>query len=78
MVKLAASDGLPLVYVGINYRLGCKSCIKDPCYSAPRLCIDDSSVFGFATSEALIERRDTNAGLRDQRAALECMYLHSL
>ncbi|CAI7579379.1 unnamed protein product [Penicillium crustosum] len=50
LVKLAASDGLPLVYVGINYRLG---------------------LFGFATSEALIERRDTNAGLRDQRAALE-------
>ncbi|KAL3478698.1 Alpha/Beta hydrolase protein [Aspergillus californicus] len=50
LVKLAAADGLPLVYVGINYRLG---------------------LFGFATSGALIERKDTNAGLRDQRAALE-------
>ncbi|KAL3458698.1 alpha/beta-hydrolase [Aspergillus heterothallicus] len=28
-------------------------------------------LFGFATSEALIERGETNAGLRDQRAALE-------
>ncbi|KAJ5337357.1 uncharacterized protein N7506_005379 [Penicillium brevicompactum] len=50
LVKLAAADGLPLVYVGINYRLG---------------------LFGFATGEAFIERKDTNAGLRDQRAALE-------
>ncbi|CAI7590119.1 unnamed protein product [Penicillium glandicola] len=50
LVKLAAADGLPLVYVAINYRLG---------------------LFGFATSEALIERKETNAGLRDQRAALE-------
>ncbi|KAJ5783754.1 uncharacterized protein N7518_009431 [Penicillium psychrosexuale] len=50
LVKLAAADGLPLVYVGINYRLG---------------------LFGFATSGALIERKDTNAGLRDQRTALE-------
>ncbi|KAJ5437253.1 Carboxylesterase type B [Penicillium cf. griseofulvum] len=50
LVNLAADDGLPLVYVGINYRLG---------------------LFGFATSETLIERKDTNAGLRDQRAALE-------
>ncbi|KAJ5822856.1 Carboxylesterase type B [Penicillium robsamsonii] len=50
LVNLAAADGQPLVYVGINYRLG---------------------LFGFATSEALIERKDTNAGLRDQRVALE-------
>lgn len=78
LVKLAAADGVPLVYVGINYRLGCKSWIKGSCYSAPRLCADYSSVFGFATSEALIERGDTNAGLRDQRAALECMYLGTL
>ncbi|KAJ5630201.1 uncharacterized protein N7484_010301 [Penicillium longicatenatum] len=50
LVKLAAVDGLPLVYVGINYRLG---------------------LFGFATSDALIATKDTNAGLRDQRTALE-------
>ncbi|KAL6239888.1 hypothetical protein BDW75DRAFT_248673 [Aspergillus navahoensis] len=46
----AAADRLPLVYVGINYRLG---------------------FFGFATGGALMEKKDTNAGLRDQRAALE-------
>jgi len=32
-------------------------------------------VFGFATGDAFIETKNTNAGLRDQRAALECMYL---
>ncbi len=34
-------------------------------------------VFGFATSKTLIERKETNLGLRDQRAALECMHLYS-
>lgn len=42
------------------------------------LVADFCSVFGFATSEALIGSKDTNAGLRDQRAALECMYLVAL
>ncbi|KAL2828201.1 Alpha/Beta hydrolase protein [Aspergillus cavernicola] len=50
LVRQAAADGRPLIYVGINYRLG---------------------LFGFATSKAMIERKETNAGLRDQRAALE-------
>lgn len=34
------------------------------------------AVFGFATSETLIERKEANAGLRDQRAALDCMRLY--
>ncbi|KAL4745547.1 hypothetical protein BDW72DRAFT_198529 [Aspergillus terricola var. indicus] len=50
LVQLAVSDGLPLIYVGINYRLG---------------------LFGFATSKTLIKMRNTNAGLRDQRLALD-------
>ncbi|KAI1205860.1 alpha/beta-hydrolase [Annulohypoxylon truncatum] len=50
LVKQAATDGQPLIFVGINYRLG---------------------FFGFATSKALIDAKHTNAGLRDQRAALE-------
>ncbi|KAJ4391999.1 hypothetical protein N0V93_005619 [Gnomoniopsis smithogilvyi] len=50
LVKQAAVDGQPLIFVAINYRLG---------------------LFGFATSKALIEAKHTNAGLRDQRAALE-------
>ncbi|KAL5047761.1 hypothetical protein BDW71DRAFT_196533 [Aspergillus fruticulosus] len=49
LVRQAVDDGRPVVYVGINYRLG---------------------MFGFATSKTLIERKDTNVGLRDQRAAL--------
>lgn len=80
LVKLAAADGLPLVYVGINYRLGCTSftrvhgIVRTGC----GLLTNSSLVFGFATGEAFIERKDTNAGLRDQRAALECMYLGAL
>lgn len=36
------------------------------------------AVFGFATSETLIERKETNVGLRDQRAALACMCLYPI
>ncbi|KAL4905310.1 hypothetical protein BDW74DRAFT_185327 [Aspergillus multicolor] len=50
LVKHALASGRPVIYVGINYRLG---------------------LFGFATSKTLIERKETNVGLRDQRAALE-------
>ncbi|KAL2844687.1 alpha/beta-hydrolase [Aspergillus pseudodeflectus] len=50
LVGQSSTDGTPLIYVAINYRLG---------------------LFGFATSRELIERKETNAGLRDQRAALE-------
>ncbi|KAI1124347.1 alpha/beta-hydrolase [Nemania abortiva] len=50
IVRQAASDGQPLIFVAINYRLG---------------------IFGFATSEAMIASKQANAGLRDQRAALE-------
>ena len=32
-------------------------------------------VFGFAASDALKSVKNTNAGLRDQRAAFECEYL---
>ncbi|KAL4779979.1 Alpha/Beta hydrolase protein [Aspergillus varians] len=55
LLRKAVSDGQPLIYVGINYRLG---------------------LFGFATSKALVERKETNAGLRDQRAALEWIRDH--
>ncbi|KAL4927486.1 Alpha/Beta hydrolase protein [Aspergillus undulatus] len=50
LVEQAVDDGRPLIYAGINYRLG---------------------FFGFATSKALVEKKETNAGLRDQRVALE-------
>ncbi|KAJ6135915.1 alpha/beta-hydrolase [Penicillium capsulatum] len=50
LVTQARTDGRPLIYVAINYRLG---------------------VFGFATGDALLRDKHTNAGLRDQRAALE-------
>ncbi|KAI0546956.1 lipase [Xylaria curta] len=50
IVRQAALDGQPFIFVAINYRLG---------------------FFGFATSSAMIASKQTNAGLRDQRAALE-------
>ncbi|GKZ58560.1 hypothetical protein AnigIFM49718_004385 [Aspergillus niger] len=50
LLQEAVAAGKPLIYVGINYRLG---------------------FFGFATSKAMIAKKQTNAGLRDQRAALE-------
>ncbi|PYH76381.1 carboxylesterase [Aspergillus uvarum CBS 121591] len=55
LVRAAAAAGKPLIYVGINYRLG---------------------IFGFATSKAMIETKQTNAGLRDQRAALQWVRDH--
>ncbi|KAJ5640585.1 carboxylesterase [Penicillium herquei] len=50
LIQEASASGRPLIYVGINYRLG---------------------LIGFATSRTMIEMKQTNAGLRDQRAALE-------
>ncbi|RAH75331.1 alpha/beta-hydrolase [Aspergillus aculeatinus CBS 121060] len=55
LVRAAAAAGKPLIYVGINYRLG---------------------IFGFATSKAMIETKQTNAGLRDQRVALQWVQDH--
>lgn len=50
MILESVQNGLPIVHVVMNYRLG---------------------VFGFATSEALLGEGSSNAGLRDQRLALE-------
>lgn len=48
-------NGLPVIHVAINYRLG---------------------VFGFAQSEELRKEGSENAGLRDQRLALEWVREH--
>lgn len=50
LVRESVANGLPVISVAINYRIG---------------------VFGFAQSEALRAERSENAGLRDQRLALE-------
>ncbi|RAL14231.1 alpha/beta-hydrolase [Aspergillus homomorphus CBS 101889] len=55
LVRGAAAARKPLIYVGINYRLG---------------------LFGFATSKAMVNTKQTNAGLRDQRAALQWVRDH--
>ncbi|KAJ4319815.1 hypothetical protein N0V84_006196 [Fusarium piperis] len=50
MVLQSVYNGLPIIHVAMNYRLG---------------------VFGFAQSEALKAEGSENAGLRDQRLAIE-------
>ncbi|KAL8934882.1 MAG: hypothetical protein Q9211_004995, partial [Gyalolechia sp. 1 TL-2023] len=50
LVLQAEANGQPIIFVGINYRLG---------------------IYGYATSKALIDKKHTNVGLRDQRAAFE-------
>lgn len=73
LVKQAAYDGQPLIFVAINYRLGRTSDdYGRSCLAKVRVLLTSCAVFGFATSEAMIEAKHTNAGLRDQRAALEC------
>ncbi|KAH9901809.1 acetylcholinesterase [Xylariomycetidae sp. FL2044] len=50
LVQQSVANGMPVIDVNFNYRLG---------------------VFGFAKSDALQAEGSTNAGLRDQRLALE-------
>lgn len=50
MILESVLNGLPIIHVGINYRLG---------------------FFGFARNEALKSEGSENAGLRDQRLAIE-------
>ncbi|KAI1502026.1 putative lipase [Biscogniauxia marginata] len=50
MILESISNGLPIIHVAMNYRLG---------------------FFGFAQSEALKSEGSENAGLRDQRLAIE-------
>ncbi|OTA57704.1 alpha/beta-hydrolase [Hypoxylon sp. EC38] len=50
MILESVANGLPVIHVGMNYRLG---------------------FFGFAQSDALESEGSENAGLRDQRLAIE-------
>ncbi|KAK7985455.1 lipase [Apiospora saccharicola] len=50
LVLESVENGLPVIHVAINYRLG---------------------VFGFTQSKSLEEEKSENAGLRDQRLAIE-------
>ncbi|KAF1994169.1 putative lipase [Amniculicola lignicola CBS 123094] len=50
LVLQSVANGLPVIHVAMNYRLG---------------------FFGFAQSDALKKERSENAGLRDQRLAIE-------
>ncbi|KAI1126212.1 putative lipase [Nemania abortiva] len=55
MVRESIANGLPVIVVAVNYRLG---------------------LFGFAQSAALETERSENAGLRDQRLAIEWVHDH--
>ncbi|GAP91339.1 hypothetical protein SAMD00023353_6000330 [Rosellinia necatrix] len=55
LVRGSVANGLPVIVVAVNYRLG---------------------VFGFARSDALGAEGSTNAGLQDQRLALEWVRDH--
>ena len=67
LVLNSVDEGTPIIHVAINYRLGCKSSISEN-VQIPDKC---PSVFGFAQSGALRQEQSENAGLRDQRAAIE-------
>lgn len=49
-------------------------CLVNPVPAASWMLTEDP-VFGYATNKALRDAKQTNAGLRDQRAAFECGYL---
>lgn len=72
IVKQAAADGRPLIYVAINYRLGCRFMYCPSQNEIRQLMKPIPEVFGFAKSRALDDSKHTNVGLRDQRAAFEC------
>lgn len=74
LVNQAMADGQPLIWVAFNYRLGCKRLLGMQSVRRMRKksLTELAQVFGFATSKAMIDTKHTNAGLRDQRAALEC------
>jgi hypothetical protein len=72
LVSQAASNGQPVIYVGINYRLGSESLKFKLAMYWQLLTI--VIVFGYATNKALVAMKQANAGLRDQRAAFECKY----
>jgi len=66
LIAQSVRNGEPIIHVAMNYRLGCRLTheqLKSRLTTFP--------VFGFANSGALKAERSENAGLRDQRAAME-------
>ncbi|KAL6720892.1 hypothetical protein ACLMJK_002817 [Lecanora helva] len=68
LVRQSKSNGQPVIYVGINYRLGSK---QSPFYKPFSLENNKLTVFGFATNKALRDAKQANNGIRDQRVAFE-------
>lgn len=70
MILESEKNGLPVIHVAMNYRLGCKNFHQ---MDSGRIDVitDVVAVFGFAQSNALRGEGSENAGLRDQRLAIE-------
>jgi carboxylesterase type B len=65
-VQDSVDSGTPVIYVAINYRIGSEFAILDLVFIQLT-----NKVFGFADNPLLRQERALNAGLRDQRLALE-------
>ena len=68
MILESVKNGLPMIHVAMNYRLGCK--FPSFLYSEEDN-LTQIQVFVFAQSDALEAEGSENAGLRDQRLAIE-------
>ena len=68
MILQSVANGSPIMHVEINYRLNGQM----PRWSPSVSCAADRfAVFGFAQTDALISETSANAGIRDQRLALD-------
>jgi carboxylesterase type B len=72
LILQSIKNGLPVIHVAINYRLGCKLLYHE----ITALETHNFSVFGFAQHETLRKEKSENAGLRDQRLAIEWVRDH--
>lgn len=68
MVLESVGNGLPVVHVAVNYRLGGELISTEYLWLGVMLMV---VVFGFALNDALRKEGSTNAALRDQRLAIE-------
>ena len=70
MILESVKMGHPIMNVEINYRLGSMSTLPVPI----RPTNIHVPVFGFAQSDTLLQEGSTNAGVRDQRLAIEWVH----
>lgn len=71
LILESVKNGYPVIHVVMNYRLGGESRWSIRLYGLDSELTRKSTVFGFAQSAALKSEGSENAGLRDQRLAIE-------